>query len=98
MTPHPAWCGSTSFAQVALADARDLLLTKARSQGIALLAIRESHHLAALYPDVEWFAERGVVALSVVNSIPVVAPPGASRPVYGTNPVALQHPGPGRHR
>lgn len=80
------------FAQVALAAARDLLLAKARSQGIALLAIRESHHLAALYPDIEPFAERGLVALSVVNSIPVVAPPGASRPVYGTNPVAFAVP------
>lgn len=36
------------FAQSALAAARDLLVEKARSAGIAVLAIRNSHHFAAL--------------------------------------------------
>ncbi len=80
------------YAQVALADAGDRLADKARSQGIAVLAIRESHHLGALYLDVEGFAEVGLLALSLVNSMAVVAPPGANRAVYGTNPVAFAAP------
>lgn len=80
------------FAQVALAEARPLLVAKARANGIAALAIRNSHHFAALSPDVEPFAAEGLVALSVVNSMAVVAPHGASKPVYGTNPIAFAAP------
>ena len=76
------------FAQPALAAARPLLVEKARSAGIALLAIHNSHHFAALWPDVEPFAEEGLVALSVVNSMTCVVPHGADRPLFGTNPIA----------
>ncbi|MBI6567772.1 Ldh family oxidoreductase [Pseudomonas synxantha] len=80
------------FAQPALAAARSLLVEKARSAGIALLAIRNSHHFAALWPDVEPFAEEGLVALSVVNSMTCVVPHGADRPLFGTNPIAFAAP------
>lgn len=80
------------FAQPALAAARELLVEKARSAGIAALAIRNSHHFAALWPDVEPFAEEGLVALSVVNSMTCVVPHGADRPLFGTNPIAFAAP------
>ena len=80
------------FAQPALAAARALLLSKARSAGIAVLAIRNSHHFAALWPDVEPFAEEGLVALSLVNSMTCVVPHGAQRPLFGTNPIAFAAP------
>ncbi len=80
------------FAQPALAAARELLLSKARSAGIAVLAIRNSHHFAALWPDVEPFAEEGLVALSLVNSMTCVVPHGAQRPLFGTNPIAFAAP------
>ncbi|MBA1428934.1 Ldh family oxidoreductase [Pseudomonas orientalis] len=80
------------FAQPALAAARGLLVSKARSAGIALLAIHNSHHFAALWPDVEPFAEEGLVALSVVNSMTCVVPHGADRPLFGTNPIAFAAP------
>jgi delta1-piperideine-2-carboxylate reductase len=84
------------FAQPALAAARGLLIDKARSAGIAVLAIRNSHHFAALWPDVEPFAREGLVALSVVNSMTCVVPHGAARPVFGTNPIAFAAPCHGR--
>jgi delta1-piperideine-2-carboxylate reductase len=80
------------FAQPALAAARALLVEKARSAGIAVLAIRNSHHFAALWPDVEPFAYEGLVALSVVNSMTCVVPHGADRPLFGTNPIAFAAP------
>ena len=80
------------FAQPALAAARELLVAKARSAGIAVLAIRNSHHFAALWPDVEPFAEEGLVALSVVNSMTCVVPHGAQKPLFGTNPIAFAAP------
>ncbi|UZE30791.1 Ldh family oxidoreductase [Pseudomonas asplenii] len=83
---------ANGFAQPALAAARELLLEKVRSAGIALLAIRNSHHFAALWPDVEPFAHEGLVALSVVNSMTCVVPHGAERPLFGTNPIAFAAP------
>lgn len=72
--------------------ARPLLVAKARSAGIALLAIRSSHHLAALWPDVEPFAEEGLIALTMVNSMNCVVPHSADRPLFGTNPIAFAAP------
>jgi delta1-piperideine-2-carboxylate reductase len=83
---------ANGFAQPALAAARGLLVQKARSAGIAVLAIRNSHHFAALWPDVEPFADEGLVALSVVNSMTCVVPHGADRPLFGTNPIAFAAP------
>jgi delta1-piperideine-2-carboxylate reductase len=83
---------ATAFAQPALAAARPLLVEKAPQAGIAVLAIRNSHHFAALWPDVEPFAEEGLVALSVVNSMTCVVPHGADRPLFGTNPIAFAAP------
>jgi len=83
---------ANGFAQPALAAARPLLVEKARSAGIAVLAIRNSHHFAALWPDVEPFAEEGLVALSMVNSMTCVVPHGADRPLFGTNPIAFAAP------
>ncbi|NBK41945.1 Ldh family oxidoreductase [Pseudomonas soli] len=80
------------FAQPALAAARALLVAKARTAGIAVLAIHNSHHFAALWPDVEPFADEGLVALSVVNSMTCVVPHGARKPLFGTNPIAFAAP------
>ncbi|WP_439887135.1 Ldh family oxidoreductase [Pseudomonas sp. MBLB4123] len=91
----PAFVGVDArggFAQPALAAARPLLEAKARSAGIALLAIRNSHHFAALWPDVEPFAERGLVALSFVNSMACVVPHGGHSALFGTNPIAFAAP------
>ena len=80
------------FAQPALAAAAPLLIEKARAGGIAIAAIRHSHHFGALSLDVEPLAEVGLVALTVVNSDRAVVPYGAGRPVYGTNPIAFAAP------
>jgi delta1-piperideine-2-carboxylate reductase len=80
------------FAQVALAASRDLLERKAREVGIASLAIRNSHHFAALWADVEPFAEAGFVAMAFVNARGRIAPFGAKRKLLGTNPMAFACP------
>ena len=80
------------FAQPALNAAKTLLVDKARTAGIAILAIRNSHHFAALWPDVEPFAQEGLVALSVVNSMTCVVPHDAHKPLFGTNPIAFAAP------
>jgi delta1-piperideine-2-carboxylate reductase len=80
------------YSQIALAASRQALSDKARRNGIALLAIRNSHHFAALWPDVEPFAEAGFVALTFVNTRSRVAPWGAKKRLLGTNPMAFACP------
>ncbi|NYT23260.1 Ldh family oxidoreductase [Alcaligenaceae bacterium] len=80
------------FAQPAHEAARALLLDKLRSQGVALLAIHDSHHFAALWPDVEPYARLGYVALTFVNSMACVVPHGGKRALFGTNPIAFAAP------
>lgn len=88
--------GRNGFAQIAFARAREYLAKKARRQGIALLAIRNAHHFCALWPDVEWLAERGLIALAFVNSRSYVIPAGGSARLFGTDPMAFACPRPGR--
>lgn len=80
------------FAQIALAATRNQLIEKARSQGIGMLAIRNSHHFCALWPDVEPLAEHGLVALAFVNTRSYVVPAGGRARLYGTNPMAFACP------
>ncbi len=80
------------FCQPALAAGSDFLVKKTQENGIALLAIRDSHHFGALWPDVEPFARQGFVALSMVNSFACVVPHGGHQAVYGTNPIAFGAP------
>ena len=86
---------ANGFAQPALAAGAPMLREKARTQGIAALAIRNSHHFAALWPDVEPFAEEGFLALAFVNARSRVAPWGARKKFFGTNPMAFACPRPG---
>lgn len=80
------------FTVPALHAGRDLAITKARQAGVAVIAIRNSHHLGALSLDVEPFAEEGLVALSVINSMKSVVPHGGHTAVFGTNPIAFATP------
>jgi delta1-piperideine-2-carboxylate reductase len=58
---------ANGFAQPALRAGTPLLREKARRQGIAAVAIRNSHHFAAVWPDIEPFAVEGFIALAMVN-------------------------------
>ncbi len=80
------------FSPFALEVGRAPLLERARSQGIAALSVVNSHHFAALWPEVETLGEAGLVALACVNTFSYVAPAGGSKPLFGTNPIAFAWP------
>ena len=84
--------GNNGFAQPALLAARELFIAKARTNGIALLAVRNSHHFGALWPDIEPFARQGLIALMMVNSMKSVVPHGGHAKLYGTNPLGFATP------
>ena len=80
------------FAQPAQEAGREALIAKTRTNGIAAMLVRDSHHFAALWPDVEPLAEAGLVALAFVNGRSRVAPWGGDRKLFGTNPMAFACP------
>lgn len=61
-----------------------------------MLLIRNSFHFAALWPEVEALAERRLVGLACTVHTPMVAPFGAGRPFFSTNPISFAYPRPGR--
>lgn len=80
------------FIWPALTEARDLAGDICKSEGVCALAIGNGFHNGPLWLDIEPFTDRGLVALTMVNSVKYVVPHGATRPVYGTNPMAFGSP------
>lgn len=80
------------FAQPALAAVIPTLIETVSASGVGVVAIRDSHHFSALWPDLEPLARCGFVALSMVSGLACVAPPGGTKPVFGTNPIAFATP------
>lgn len=89
--------GRGGFAPLALEVGRAPLAAKARSQGVAALALNDIHHFAALWPEVEALAEQGLCAFAFTAAFPYVVAAGGRKPIYGTNPMAFAWPRPGRH-
>jgi len=84
--------GHRGFAPLAVATAREELQRLARQQGIAAAAVANVHHYSALWVDIEPLVEAGLGALCFTAYMPAVAPAGASRPFFGTNPMAFGWP------
>ncbi|MBP0484959.1 Ldh family oxidoreductase [Sagittula salina] len=83
-----------AFPAVDLAIAE--LIRMAPETGVAMAAIRRSHHCGQLGAHVERLAEAGLAALMVANTPQAMAPWGGNRALFGTNPIAFAAPRPGQ--
>lgn len=84
--------GDMGFAPLALQIGREPLAKAARENGIAALAIRRTHHFAALWVETSALAEMGLCAFAFTSYMPCVAPAGGTRPFFGTNPMSFAWP------
>ena len=84
-----ARCG---FAFSAFADGLPEAARAAKESGVALLAVRNSHHAGVLGFPVADLAEQGLVALGFANSPASLAPYGGKKVTFGTNPLAMACP------
>ena len=84
-----ARCG---FAFSAFADGLPVAALAAKESGVALLAVRNSHHAGVLGFPVADLAEQGLVALGFANSPASLAPYGGTKVTFGTNPLAMACP------
>ena len=88
--------GDNGFAPLAIEFAVPLLTEAASNLGVAVLTIQNSFHFAALWPEVEAIAEKGLVGLACTVHTPMVAPYGAKKAFFSTNPMAFAYPRPNR--
>lgn len=88
--------GNNCLASVVLNKGIPEVIKAAKENGIAVLAINDSHHMAAMWPETEAIAEQGLVAFACTSYKPAVAPAGAIKPLYGTNPISFAWPRKGK--
>ena len=73
-------------------EAMEKAIEMAEENGVAVVGMSRLSHSGAIGYYVEKAAEKGMVALSVVQSDPMVVPFGGSEPYFGTNPIAFGAP------
>ena len=86
--------GDLGYAPLAHRRSIDTLAKAAINNGLAVLSITRTHHFAALWPETEALADQGLSAITCVSYMPSVAPFGARKPLYGTNPLSFAWPRP----
>jgi len=89
--------GNSAFAPMVLKIGLPELIKLAQETGVAVLAITNSHHMAAMWPETEAIAEAGLVSFACTSYKPMVAPAGAKKPLFGTNPISFAWPRPGKN-
>ena len=88
--------GNHALAPMVLKLGLPELIKLAKETGVAILAITNSHHMAAMWPETEAVAEEGLAAFACTSYKPMVAPAGAKKALFGTNPISFAWPRPGK--
>src|SRR6185437_8558498 len=89
--------GARGWGQVVAREATLLGIAKAKETGVAVLALRNAHHIGRVGTYGEMCAAEGLLSISFVNITdqrPAVAPWRGGDARFGTNPVTIALPGP----
>jgi len=84
--------GDAGYAPLAHKRLAKPLAKLAMAQGVAMAALTNTFHFAALWQEVEMLSREGVVAFACTAFKPALPPAGGSKPLYGTNPIAFSWP------
>jgi LDH2 family malate/lactate/ureidoglycolate dehydrogenase len=90
-----AYDGGNNVGMLALHHAATAAIEKAERRGIALISVTNAWTSGRSAYYVEMIARHDLVAVHTASSGPAVAPPGGTRAVLGTNPIALAIPSSG---
>lgn len=80
------------WGQVASERAVEMAIGKAEEYGSAWIGVRNSNHNGTAAYWAEQIARAGMVGICAMNTSPVMAAHGSSRPTLGTNPLAIAVP------
>jgi len=89
--------GERAWGQIAAREATLIGIAKARETGVAVVALRNPHHIGRVGTYGEMCAEAGMVSFHFVNvtdARPAVAPWRGTDARFSTNPVCIAIPGP----
>jgi uncharacterized oxidoreductase len=86
--------GQAGYGQVIGMEATAIAIERARTHGVAVMALANSHHLCRIGQWAEQAVAEGLVSISFVNVISrsIVAPFGGSDARFGTNPCTIGIP------
>ena len=70
----------------------DLAIKNAKKNGIGLVAIKNSGHYGLSGYYAEQAAKKNLIALCFTNAPPAIAPHGAKKTLFGTNPICFAAP------
>jgi LDH2 family malate/lactate/ureidoglycolate dehydrogenase len=87
-----AFDGGNNVGMLVLFHAAQATIKKAAAHGIALVSVTDAWMSGRSAYYVEMIANSGLVALHTAASSQLVAPPGGTRPILGTNPIAIAIP------
>ncbi len=93
--------GARGWGQIVAREATLLGIERAKELGVAVVALRNAHHIGRVGTYGEMCAEAGLVSISFVNITdqrPAVAPWRGGDARFGTNPVTVAIPGPSPDR
>ena len=88
--------GHGCFAPLAQAVGLPVLAEAAAEIGVAALSLTGVHHFAALWPETEFLADRGLVGIACTAYMPMVAPSGTRGKLYRSDPISFAWPRPGK--
>jgi L-2-hydroxycarboxylate dehydrogenase (NAD+) len=81
------------FGQVAGVRAIEMCIERAQRYGVGIIGVRRSNNFGVAGYFAAIAARNQMVGIVLANSAPAIAPTGGSRPVFGTNPLAVAFPG-----
>ena len=84
--------GDYGFAPVAIKVGIPALIETTKKHGVGVLTITNTHHFAALWHETEALAENELIGVACTAYMPSVAPAGAIKPLFGTNPISFAWP------
>ena len=84
--------GDYGFAPVGIKVGLPELIKTTNKHGVGVLTITNTHHFAALWHETEALAENNLVGIACTAYKPSVAPAGAKKPLFGTNPISFAWP------
>ena len=84
--------GDYGFAPVGIKVGLPELIKTTNKHGVGVLTITNTHHFAALWHETEALAENNLIGIACTAYKPSVAPAGAKKPLFGTNPISFAWP------
>ena len=84
--------GDFGFAPIAINLGIPALVETTKKYGVGVLTITNTHHFAALWHETEALAKENLIGIACTAYMPSVAPVGATKPLFGTNPISFAWP------